>query len=524
MNGYLTQTEIINLGLLVNKVNLDTAKFKDLIDTDLSSQLKREAKQGVDYYNANHDILKFIRYYNIDGQKQQYVNKINNKIPHTFHKILVDQKVAYICGSPVTMSVEDGEKSETIKNLLAEYMGNWFDECISEQVKGACNKTFETLHFYVDTQGELQYVIVPSEQVIPIYDTQYQNELLYVLRYYEVEDVTSNGNKIEKQKRYKVEWWDKESVTYYIENANGKYILDSSYPVNPTYHWQSIYVPNNGSAPTVMSSNSWGKVPFVILWNNEDELNDLHPIKALIDTYDKVKSGFINDIEEFNKLLFVLKGFEGLKGEDVPGQTKLQLFIENFIQEGAIVVGEEGKVDTIKGEIPIEARKTFLELTREEIFFFGEGVDVTQKSLGGDPSGVALKFMYSNLDMKANRLILKLKSALDEFVWFIVEWVNQTQGQKLDSSLIDFVITKSQIFNEKEKVDMLNSAKENISEQTYLENLPFVTDVKKEMELLKAERADQELKDAEKMKQQIELANAQKNSNTTTPFGISGTK
>lgn len=515
MNGYMTQTEIINLGILVNKINLDTAKFKDLIDTDLSSDLKREAKQGVDYYNSKHDILKFTRYYNIDGQRQQYVNKINNKIPNPFHKILVDQKVAYIAGNPITMSVEESDKADEIKNTLSEYMGNWFDECISEQIKGACNKSFEVLHFYIDPEGELQYVIVPSEQIIPIYDTQYQNELLYVMRYYQIEDVTSNGNKIEKTKRYKIEWWDKESVTYYIENENGKFLLDPSYLINPAYHW----IEYNTITPLVKTGKSWGKVPFVILWNNEDEFNDLHPIKPLIDAHDKVLSGFCNDIEEFNKLLFVLKQFEGLKGEERPGQTKLQLFIQNFIEEGAIVVGEEGSVDTIKGEIPIVAREKFLQIVREEIFYFGEGVDVAQNKLGADPSGVALKFMYSNLDMKCQRLILKLKSMLDEFVWFIVEWVNRTQNQQLDSSLIDFVITKSQIFNEKEKIDGLNACKDNISEQTYLENLPFVTDVKKEMELLAAQRQASEVKDTQKMRQQIELMKAK---GKTTPFGISG--
>ncbi|MBE3140000.1 MAG: phage portal protein [Thermoplasmata archaeon] len=511
MNGYLTQTEIINLGLFVNKVNLDTTKFKDLIDSDLGSELKKEAEQGVRYYDAKHDILNFVRYYNIDGIRQQYINKVNNKISHPFHKILVDQKVAYICGNPLTLSVSEDEQKETVEDAISEYLGSRFDECISEQIKGACNKGFETIHFYVDPDGELQYVIVPAEQIIPIYDTQYQNELLYVMRYYQVENITSKNNGvIENQKRYKVEWWDKTGVTYYIENESGKFGLDPSYTVNPAKHWQVAYQANDESEQEIVGSGSWGKVPFVILWNNEDEKNDLHPIKDLMDAFDKVKSGFCNDIEEFNKLLFVLKGFEGLKGEDVPGQTKLELFIKNFIEEGAIVVGEDGSVTPIKGDIPLEARKLFLELTKEEIFYFGQGVDVSQTKLGSDPSGVALKFMYSNLDMKANRLILKLKSMLDEFVWFIVEWVNNTKGMQLDSSIIDFVITKAQIFNEKEKVDMLNSCKESISQQTYLENLPFVADVAKELELLEGEKAEKEKKLEEEHTRAIELANVNK--------------
>jgi SPP1 family phage portal protein len=511
MNGYLTQTEIINLGLLVDKVKLDTAKLKDLINSDLASECKVEMRQGIDYYKTKHDILNFIRYYNIDGIKQSYKTKINNRISHPFHKILVDQKVAYIAGNPITLSVKEGEDSEKVKEALSDYLGNWFRECISEQIKGASNKGFETLHFYVNLKGELKYVVVPAEQIIPIYDTQYQNELLYVIRYYEYQEVTIGSPKTETKTRYKVEWWNKEKVEYFVEQGDEKggsiFIHDPAYPINPTPHWNLNYE-SNGQTETV-GSDSWGKVPFVILWNNEDEMSDLHPIKTLIDAYDRVKSGLCNDIDEFNKLLFVLKGFVGLKGENKPGQTQLQLFIENFINEGAVVVDDDGSVSTIKGDIPLEARTLFLKLTKDEIFYFGEGVDINSEKLGGDPSGVALKFMFSNLDMKADRLILKLKSALDEFIWFPIEWLNRMKSIQLDPTLIDWVITKAQIFNEAEKVNMINSCKENISQETYLENLPFISDSKKEIERIEAEKVARKAEENEKHKKDIELAQVQ---------------
>jgi hypothetical protein len=111
--------------------------------------------------------------------------------------------------------------------------------------------------------------------------------------------------------------------------------------------------------------------------------------------------------------------------------------------------------------------------------------------------------------MKSGRLIVNLKSALKDFVWFVTEYIKNSSNIIFDSTQILFTITKSMIFNEAEKISSLNASKDLISEQTILENHPYVQDVAEEMERLKVQRAEREAKEQAKLDKELELANKQ---------------
>lgn len=62
--------------------------------------------------------------------------------------------------------------------------------------------------------------------------------------------------------------------------------------------------------------HDFGEVPFIPFYNNNIHTDDLRNIKPLIDVYDKVYSGFINDLDDIQELIFVLSGYGG---EDLNG-------------------------------------------------------------------------------------------------------------------------------------------------------------------------------------------------------------
>lgn len=59
-------------------------------------------------------------------------------------------------------------------------------------------------------------------------------------------------------------------------------------------------------------------------------------------------------------------------------------------------------VDTINLDINTEAYKTHIEQTRKDIYEFGRGVDTQASNFGSAPSGIALRFLYSDLDLDAS--------------------------------------------------------------------------------------------------------------------------
>jgi SPP1 family phage portal protein len=480
--GYLTQNQLIALKLFTDRTNLDTARLSDLINTDLASTFKRDMADGVKYSNAEHDILDHKNYYWVDKVKQEDLVKANNVIPHPFHKILVDQKVAYIAGNPVVVGVADEvPDSEAFQVSIVEQLDDEFDDLLNDWLGGASDKGVEWMHVYIDSKGRFEYCIVPAEQVIPIYDTQYQEELIYVIRYYTYELVNDGLS----QTRYKLEWWSKTQVEYWVQNGSDKFVRDPDYAVNPAPHWTV----GNTAFPEQNEPRSWGRVPFVELPNNTAWTNDLHPIKPLIDAYDRVKSGWCNDLDDFAEMVYVLKGFTGLKSESQAGLSEIALFVQNLRNDKAIAVETDGAVTTLRSEIPVEAKEKFLRITRQEIFYFGEGVDVGDPAnVAQAPSGIALKFLYASLDLKANRMIRKLKTALKYFIWFVTEYINFTENKSYDAEQVTFTVNKSMVFNEKEIIDGLVASKDMLSEQTILERHPYVDDVEAEMQRLESDR------------------------------------
>ena len=463
-SGSFTQEEII----------------KDIINDDLKSAEKARMAEGVDYYGNDPDILDvdFQTYY-VEGVQYKDENKANNKVTNNFQKLLVDQKASFIAGNPIVLSVDNSAISDTEKDKMIadinDILGESFGDIIIDWITGTSNKGWEGMQAYIDEAGLFKYEIIPAQQLIPIYDTSHEKKINSVIRYYKVTIVDKESGK--SKERYAAEWWDKYIVTYYIENEQGDYEKDMSHEPNPAYHF---YQYNTSKGKAKPKGIGWGEVPFVILPNNTDKTTDLEPIKLYIDAYDSVSSGFLNDLDDIQMAIWVLKGYEG---------TELSEFMRNLKTFKAIKLeaDEHAGATPERLEIPVEARKVMLELLDNKIYSIGQGVDLNK--LVKNTSGVALKILYSGLDMKANSLIRKLKIGFESLLWFVCEYLNRTEKLKYDYKDFTFVLNKSTIFNVKELCDSVDKMSPFMSKQTAVANNPFVEDVEAELALMEKEEA-----------------------------------
>ncbi|HSH25846.1 MAG TPA: phage portal protein, partial [Massilibacterium sp.] len=136
----MTPTETENLNKLLEEKAPNAKMIKKIIDENSSKILAMQ--EGVRYYENENDILRRKQYAVVDGVKQIDEEKPNNRIPHGWHKLLVDQKTAYLVGNPINFATEDKELLEHIN----EYLGEKFDDIANELVKNASNKGVEYLH------------------------------------------------------------------------------------------------------------------------------------------------------------------------------------------------------------------------------------------------------------------------------------------------------------------------------------------------------------------------------------------
>jgi SPP1 family phage portal protein len=297
-------------------------------------------------------------------------------------------------------------------------------------------------------------------------------ELQAMIRYYT--QVAYEGR--QRKDVTKVEYYTPEAITFYrIEGET--LVPDPDVEETRVLHFQK------GE-----EWKSWGRVPFIAFKNNRLEFPDVRFIKSLVDNYDNSRSDVANFIDEVKNLIYILKGYGG---------QDLKEFMDDLNYYKAVKIDDpkDGGVDTLNPTVDINAAREHFEQLKRDIKEFGQGVNKDLDKFGSAPSGVALKFLYSGLDIKCNHMEVEFRMAFELLLYFVNIYLAETgQGDYQDKD-VTLIFNRDIVINESETVDNCATSEGIISEETIVANHPWVTDVEAELERVRAERE-------EKLKQQ----------------------
>jgi len=483
---YISDLELIKEKLSVEGRLSTSDIIKKIIEDDTGNPQKAFMSIGERYYDGDHDILRhdFRRstIYEDDangnpvGREFENENNSNHHNVHNFHQQHVDQKVAYISGRPASVTVEGAEDNAELKTfedmITAVTSDEEFSDTLSDLETGASNKGVEWLHVYYDKSGNFQYVIVPAEGCIPLYDTQYQKELVEMIRYYEIAVVRPGGDVIRKH----VEWWTASDVSHYTEDDNGEYIFERRLP-----HWYGIT--SIDEREVRREGHGWGRVPFIPLYNNSRQMSDLTRNKGLIDAYNLISSSSTNNQIDLVELYFMIQGYGGETAKAI--QQKLK------INKAVSVSDPNGKIQAQQVSLDVSDRLEWLKMLRRDIYHLGMAIDTDDETFGSAPSGVALKFKYTQLDLKSDKMIVKLKKAMKEFFWFLTEDLNRKNNTVYDASLVRFDANKSMITNDLETVQIISQSQGLVPDTLLLAKHPYVDDVNQAIKELKKQKREE---------------------------------
>lgn len=434
------------------------------IDEWMASNERLLMLTGQRYYEGDTDILGRKRMVvGEDGKLVEVENLANNRLIHNFVRKLVDQKVGYLLGLPLTVQTTN----EEYQKRLNEIFDRTFMRTLKNLGKEAINKGKAWLHVYYDQDGLLSFKKIPSEEVIPLWRDAAHMELDAVIRVYEVE--TFEG--VTKRIVTKVEFWNREGIRLYILE-NGLLIPDVE---AGEYAPHVTLVQSDGS----VQGYNWQKVPFVCFKYNDEELPLVKFVKSLVDDYDKHTSDNSNNLEDLPNSTYVLRNYDG---------TNLGEFRRNLAIYRAVKVSDDGGVDTINLNINVEASEKHLDRLRKDIYEFGRGVDTQAEYFGGDKSGVALKFLYADLDMDCNIIETEFQASLEQLRWFIDQHLANTTGKDYSNEQVDFIFNRDIIINESEVIQNVRNSIGILSDETNLANHPWVTNVQAEMERREEDR------------------------------------
>ena len=378
-------------------------------------------------------------------------NKINRKLNNSFDSEIVDTKVGYFIGYPISYQVDKAQQgAEKVNATLSDFiLRNSVDDLDSETVKMATICGYAARLLYIDRDGLERVMAVNPWEVILVYDRSI-NEPQFALRYYDV--VIKEGKK--DKTRTRVEWYDDTTVTYYIQDDQGDYVLDISEPMNPQPHLFDL-------------------VPLIIFPNNEEMQGDAEKVLNLIDAYDRTLSDVNSEIEQFRLAYMAFYGYD--PDEETLAKAR---------QTGAFGLDEKGEgvgIEFITKQMNDAVIENHLNRLEANIMRFGKTVNMIDESFASNLSGVAIRYKLMALETKCITMERKMTAALrQQFRVLATAWTKK--GIPVDYTNIYFQFKRNLPVNLLDEAQTTAQLKGMVSERTRLSQLSFVDDVEWELE------------------------------------------
>jgi SPP1 family phage portal protein len=428
---------------------LTVSEIKTFIDNDKASTKKKLAEIGLRYYEADHDIKNYrVFFINADGQLQEDKTKSNIKISHPFFTELVDQEVQYM------LSGKDGfVKSDNpeLQAKLDEYFNENedFTSELYEVLTGCVAKGFEHMYAYKNTEGKTAFQCADSMGVVEVRAKETDDKCDYVIFWY-VDKIGKDNKRITR-----IQVWDTTQTYFYVQEDNGSIIPDDSVKRNPRPH--AIYKKDGDDS---IYYEDFGFIPFFRLDNCKKQFSGLKPIKALIDDYDLMSCGLSNNIQDTNEALYVVKGFQG---------DNLDELMVNIKAKKHVGVDDDGGVEVHTVDIPYQARQTKLDLDEKNIYRFGMGFNSAQ--LGdGNITNIVIKSRYALLDLKCNKLEIRLKQFMRKLLKVVLKEINEMDGTDFQQKDVYFDFEREVMTNASDnaQIELTDAQKQQIQITTLL--------------------------------------------------------
>lgn len=430
---------------------LSINEIRKFIEADAQSDRKRFARTGLRYFEGDHDIRGYrIFFINGEGKLQEDRTKSNIKISHPFFRLLVDQQTQYM------LSGRGGFVKSAIPELQTE-LDAYFNDNESFRaelnglISGTVAKGWEYMYAYKGENDRTAFQVADSIGVVEVREKETDDGCAYVIRWFI--DRFDKDNKAIRR----IQVWDREQTWFYCQEGEGAIVPDDSLSPNPRPH---ILYRKDGDEGTYY--DDYGMIPFFRLDNGRKRFSGLKTIKALIDDYDLMNAGLSNNIQDTNEALYVVKGFQG---------DNLDELMLNIKTKKHIGVDEDGSIDIKTVDIPVEARKTKMEVDEKNIFRFGQGVNTEALKDTSATVSIAIKSAYANLDLKCDGLLPFLLQFMRKLLKLVLKEINDAIGTDYEQKDVYFDFSREIITNAQENAQIdLTKAQEQQTKVTTILN------------------------------------------------------
>lgn len=431
---------------------LSSNEIRKFIEDDIISAKKQRAKVGLKYYEGEHDILDYkLYYYNADGKLIEDTTRSNIKISHPFFTELVDQEVQYMLSGEYFVKSDLPELQAVLDERFNE--NEDFLSELYDVVTGAISKGFEYMYAYKNAEGKLSFQCADSIGVVEVEAKFTTDKKDYVIYWY-VERINKDKEQVNR-----IQVWNDAETYYYTQTGDGKIELDESTAERPNPRPHVLYHKDNDDNTYY---EGLGFIPFFRLDNCKKQFSGLKAVKQLIDDYDLMSCGLSNNLQDASEYLVVVKGFQGDNLEELMKNIKTKKHIG--------VNGENGgDVEFKTVDIPYEARKIKLELDEKNIYRFGMGFNSAQIG-DGNITNIVIKSRYALLDLKCNKLEIRIKQFLRKILKVVLQEINDEEGTDYQAKDVYFDFEREIMTNASDnaQIELTDAQRKQIEISTLL--------------------------------------------------------
>ena len=416
---------------IVNKgVELTPEKIIQIIQQFQTSD-KPKLEKYYKYYKGDQDIMR---------KAVKDSSKPCNRIVSNYCYNITQNYLGYLAGLPITYTSQDD--ISLIQNVL-NY--NDVDNEDSELLRNALiyGRAFEVC--YLDELAQQRFTVLDSRECIPVYDNTLNQELLYVIRFYITENIGLNNVK------YQIDVYSADSIKSY-ETDGG---FSSCRLLGETKHY-------------------YKQVPVSVFSLNTEEESIFDKVMTLQDAYNNLLSSEVDDFSAFVDAYLILKGITA--DEDDLADMK---------EKRILLLDEGADASYLSKNISDTQIENMLSNINDTIHKIANSPDFNDEKFMAQ-SGIALRYKLVGFENTSSAIVSRMTKALQKRIELITEIMNLT-GESMWRD-IEIHFTRNLPVNTLEIAQMVNQLRGLVSDATLLSQLPFVTDVDRELEILQEQK------------------------------------
>lgn len=381
----------------------------------------------------------------------------NHHIASNFFHRLNTQRVTYSLGNGVTFDT-DGVKDK---------LGDKFDTDLSEIAYNSLKHGVSFGFWNVD-----RLHVFPLTEFVPLIDES-DGSLRAGIRYWSIDW---------KRKPVYAVLYEEDGYTKYKSKGKSGLTLEE---MEPKRAYRQTVAHTEAGGDEVIGEENYSSLPIVPLYGNKQHQSTLVGMRAAIDSYDLIQSGFANDVTDCAQIYWLLGNALGMDDNDI------QHFMDRLrFSHVAVVDTDNSTAEPYTQEPPYNAREAYLTRISNSIYR-DYGAFNPEDVAAGNITATQIRAAYQAQDEEA-----------DAFEYQIIEFCQNILALQGLEGTPQF--DRNRVANELEEVNMVVAEAEWLDDETILDLLPNITPDMKDAILERRDVQDaQRLQDDGEMEQRI---------------------